>query len=62
MEQALDYTSAFSLGLYGLAALVALGLGIYWLFNKKAKQRQLAELRAKLDEFRNVRTKMLLYN
>lgn len=49
MEQALKYTSSFSLGLYGIAALVALGLGICWQVNKKAKQRQLAELRAKLE-------------
>jgi uncharacterized membrane protein YgcG len=49
MEQAVNYASTFSLSLYGIAALVALGLGIYWQFNNKAKQRQLAELREKLE-------------
>ena len=50
MEQALNYVSSFFLSLYGIAALVVVCVGIYWLFNKKAKQRQLAELRAKLDQ------------
>jgi len=49
MEQALNYVSSFFLSLYGIVALVVVGVGIYWQFNKKAKQRQLAELRAKLE-------------
>ena len=49
MEQALKYASSFSLGVFGIAALLTLGIGIYWQFDKKAKQRQLAELRAKLE-------------
>jgi len=49
MEQALNYGSSFFLSLQGIAALVLLGVGIYWQFDKKAKQKQLAELRAKLD-------------
>jgi uncharacterized membrane protein YgcG len=49
MEQALNYVSSFFLSLYGIAALVVVCVGIYWLFDKKAKQRQLAELRAKLE-------------
>ncbi|MEH2506490.1 hypothetical protein V1290_005301 [Bradyrhizobium sp. AZCC 1578] len=36
----------------GLVALLPLGLGIYWLFNKQARLRDLAELRKKLDELR----------
>ena len=34
----------------GLVALLPLGFGIYWLFNKQARLRDLAELRRKLDE------------
>jgi hypothetical protein len=34
----------------GLVALLPLGFGIYWLFNKQARLRDLAELRKKLDE------------
>ena len=49
MEQALNYVSSFFLSLYGIAALVVVCVGIYWLFDKKARQRQLAELRAKLE-------------
>ena len=53
MEQALNYVSSFFLSLYGIAALVVVCIGIYWLFNKKAKQRQLAELRAKLEQMQS---------
>ena len=35
---------------FGVAALVTLGVGIYWLFNKRARLRDIAEMRAKLDE------------
>jgi uncharacterized membrane protein YgcG len=52
MEQALSYVSSLFLSLYGIAALVVVGIGIYWLFNKKAKQKQLAELRAKLEQMK----------
>ena len=34
----------------GLVAMLPLGFGIYWLFNKQARLRDLAELRRKLDE------------
>jgi uncharacterized membrane protein YgcG len=34
----------------GVVALLALGLGVYWLFNKQARLRHIAELRKKLDE------------
>ena len=53
MEHALNYASSFFLSLYGVAALVVLCVGIYWQFNKKAKQKQLAELRAKLEEMQS---------
>ena len=52
MEQALNYLSSFFLSLYGIAALVVVCVGIYWIVNKKAKQKQLAELRAKLEQMR----------
>jgi uncharacterized membrane protein YgcG len=34
----------------GIVGLLSIGLGIYWLFNKQARLRDLAELRKKLDE------------
>ena len=34
----------------GLVALLPLGFGIYWLFNKQARLRDLAELRKRLNE------------
>jgi len=36
----------------GLVALLPLGFGIYWLFNKQARLLDLAELRKRLDELR----------
>lgn len=33
----------------GVAALISIGIGIYWLFNKQARLRAIAELRKKLD-------------
>ena len=53
MEQALNYVSSFFLSLYGVAALVVVGVGIYWQFDKKAKQKQLAELRARLEQMQS---------
>ena len=35
---------------FGIVGLLAVGLGIYWLFNKQARLRDLAKLRKKLDE------------
>jgi uncharacterized membrane protein YgcG len=35
--------------LFGIVALMTLGMGIYWLFNKRARLRDIAELRQKLD-------------
>ena len=36
----------------GVVGLLPLGLGIYWLFSKQARLRDLADLRARLDELR----------
>ncbi|KYH03215.1 hypothetical protein SE91_12205 [Bradyrhizobium sp. DOA1] len=36
----------------GIAGLLSVGLGIYWLINKRARLRDLAELRRKLAELR----------
>jgi|ERR1700704_1589982 uncharacterized membrane protein YgcG len=33
-----------------IAGLLSIGLGLYWLFNKQARLRDLAELRKKLDK------------
>jgi uncharacterized membrane protein YgcG len=44
------YSATFWAAVVGFVAFFAVGLGIYWLFNKKARLRHLAELRAKLDE------------
>jgi hypothetical protein len=35
-----------------IAGLLSIGLGVYWLFNKKARLRDIEELRKKLDELR----------
>jgi hypothetical protein len=37
---------------FGVVALLAVGLGIYWLFNKRARPKHLAELRKRLDDLR----------
>jgi uncharacterized membrane protein YgcG len=42
--------AAFITTILGIAGLVAVGLGIYWHFNRQAKLRDLAVLRRKLDE------------
>ena len=44
--------AAITSTMFGVAALFIVGLGIYWLFNKRARLRHLAELRKKLDELR----------
>jgi hypothetical protein len=35
-----------------IVGLLSIGFGIYWLFNKQARLRDLAELRKKLDELK----------
>jgi hypothetical protein len=34
---------------FGVVGLVIIGLGVYWLFNKQARLRDLAEVRKRLD-------------
>ena len=36
--------------LFGIVALVTLGMAAYWLFNRRARLRDIAELRRTLDE------------
>src|SRR5712664_190081 len=38
--------------LFCIAGLLSIGLGLYWLFNKQARLRDLAELRKRLDELK----------
>jgi hypothetical protein len=45
-------TAAVTTTVLGVSALLMVGLGIYWLFNKQARLRHIAELRKKLDEMR----------
>jgi hypothetical protein len=35
-----------------IVGALSIGLGVYWLFNKQARLRDLAELRKKLDELK----------
>jgi hypothetical protein len=35
-----------------IVGLLSIGLGAYWLFNKQARSRHLAQLRKKLDELK----------
>ena len=50
MEQIFNYITIAMTSLYGLAALIIFCAGIYLLFNKKSRRRQLADLKAQLDE------------
>jgi len=52
MEQVVSFVALSFTSLFGIAALVVVGIGVYWLFNKKAKQKQLAELRAKYEQMK----------
>ena len=36
--------------LIGVAGLLTIGIGSYWLFNRQARLRELAEMRARLAE------------
>ena len=42
--------AVMTITVFGIVALFALGLGVYWLINKQARLRDMAELRRKLDE------------
>jgi uncharacterized membrane protein YgcG len=37
---------------FGVVALMALGLGVYWLFNKRTRLRDIARLRKQLDKLK----------
>ncbi|TQF26530.1 hypothetical protein UNPF46_33425 [Bradyrhizobium sp. UNPF46] len=50
MMSTLASPATITVTVFGVAALVTLGVGIYWLFNKRARLRDIAEMRAKLDE------------
>src|ERR1700679_3405699 len=50
MANVIASTAALITMMVGVAGLVAVGLGIYWIFNKRAKLRHLAGLRKLLDE------------
>lgn len=50
MESLFNGAAIVFANLYGVVGLVCVGIGIYWVFNKKAKKRQLAVLRKRLDE------------
>ena len=50
MDQVSNILALASTSLYGLVALGLFAVSVYWMFNKKAMQRQMAELRARLDE------------
>jgi hypothetical protein len=42
--------AAITTTVFGIVAMITVGLGVYWLFNKQARLRDLAELRKKLDD------------
>nr|QIP11035.1 hypothetical protein HAV00_25385 [Bradyrhizobium symbiodeficiens] len=44
--------AAVWMAMVGIAGLLSVGLGIYWLFNKRARLRDLTEMRKRLDELR----------
>lgn len=52
MESAIHISAGFFSTVFALAGGVAIGFSIYWLFNKQAKARQLAELRKQMDDLR----------
>ncbi|MBO4227357.1 hypothetical protein [Bradyrhizobium neotropicale] len=44
--------AAITTTLFGIVALVTVGIGTYWLFNKQARLKHIVELRKKLDELK----------
>ena len=44
--------AAITITVFGIVAMIAVGCGIYWLFNKQARLRDLAELRKQLDHLK----------
>jgi hypothetical protein len=45
-------SAAITTAVLGIVGMLTVGLGIYWLFNKQARLRDLAELRKKLDDLK----------
>jgi hypothetical protein len=52
MEQGLNFIAHAWIGLLGVAAMLALAVGLYLILNTKARKRRLVALRAKLDEMK----------
>ena len=52
MEQFFSSISGTYTIMAAVSGLVAIGFGVYWLFNKGAKQRHIAQLREQLDTMR----------
>jgi hypothetical protein len=50
MMSMLASPATMTVTLFGIVALVTLGMAAYWLFNRRARLRDIAELRRKLDE------------
>lgn len=50
MAAAFADPAAFTVTLLGLFLLFPLGLGVYWLFNKQARLRDIAELRIRMAQ------------
>ncbi|MGC2779874.1 MAG: hypothetical protein WA418_29955 [Bradyrhizobium sp.] len=50
MERAFADTAAFTVTMLGLFLLFPLSLGVYWLFNKQARLRDIAELRIRMAQ------------
>lgn len=52
MEPMFNFFAHAWIGLFGIAALIMLVLGLYLLLNRKARKRRLAAARAKLNEMK----------
>jgi hypothetical protein len=50
MTSVFDHSAAIPIIAFGIGAVIFLGISIFWLFNKRAKSRHLAYLRARLAE------------
>jgi hypothetical protein len=50
MMSMLATPATMTVTLFGIVALVTLGMAAYWLFNRRARLRDIAELRRTLDE------------
>jgi hypothetical protein len=52
MMSMLATPATMTVTLFGIVALVTLGMAAYWLFSRRARLRDIAELRRKLDELK----------